>query len=120
MGRQPGTCQGAPWRASGPGSTRAGAVLAAGTERGWRGPARPSRVLAAEGLVVSASGPQGWRAWSASPRPSRPWSPLGVEGPPWVFGTVMSAEQPVSNAGVDLALSAPLASDLGPAAAAPV
>lgn len=52
------------------------------------------------------------------PHLSRSQSPLGVEGPSWVFGAVMSADQPVSDAGVDLALSPPLASDLGPAAAA--
>ena len=52
--------------------------------------------------------PWGWRAWPCLILYlSQLWSPLYVEGESWVFGTVMSVEQPVYDVGVDLALSPP-------------
>lgn len=96
--------------------------------RGLHGVSRGQGVALCPGALLPAGmeGPGGQCLWSpgvedvAPPHPRLSWSqsPLGVEGPSWVSGAVLSADQPVSDAGVDLALSPLLAFDLGPAAAA--
>ena len=89
MGRRPGTGQRAPRRASGQGVALCpGAVLPAGTE-------------GAGGQCLWPPGVEDM----APPRPrlSPSQSPLGVEGPSWVSGAVMSADQPVAM----LALTSP-------------